>query len=490
MKQVERFMAVAAGKMEADLVLKNAFVFHSFVGRFFVADLAIMDGSIVGMGTYVGRRELDFEGKFITPGFIDALASIETALLSPAEFSRIVAPLGTTTVVADAKRSYLAAGQNGMTYLLECTKQIPVAVYFSLLQETGNELYGDFYRRFDAEKRVLRLGKKQTAFSVRGSKTGNYAAFGETLSEEGLEDEIDRMYYNFQDGGVAFLGEAGIAACQHIIDSYTSQLCSFSTQGFRLKDILDKGHVNHLVRTAVENGYGIEMALQMATLYPARIWGLSQTGAIAPGYRADLLVFDDLKSWRPAYVFKDGVKIAEQRKALFCGSEFLDLAQTAGEKRFFTKCQRDENFFIKEIREDSGCCKSETFPGGSRVVFASFERGNLTCRSLGFDAYGLKRGAFAMTGTIQQFIAIGADPEDLMQAFQKLCELGGGMVVYDRGEMVCHLPLPLLGLMSDQGIHYVDAQLSKIRSSIWNLGVEHFYDPVLLLEFLNETDAP
>lgn len=482
MNQDKRFLAVAEGRMEADLVLKNASVFHSFIGRFIMADIAIVDGIIAGMGTYIGRRELDFEGKFITPGFIDTFTCIETALLSPGEFSRAIIPLGTTTVVVNAKKFYSTTDEQDFSLLLEHVKQVPLSVYFSLPQNVDAKQYNRFFAKFNGEKRVLRPKYQYTTFSPHRRKMVSDFTFFEKFNAYELQDEIERIMHTFQNGGAFFLQEKGIAICQEIMDSYTSQLCAFSTNGFSVSDFLSKGHVNHLVRTAVESGYTVETALQLATLYPARIWGLEKIGAIAPGFRADLLVFDDLKSWRPAYVFKDGIKIAGQRKALFCCSASLQFSQPAAQTIIEDYTGLEES----KLKKDVFWNVKNTSGDVASILFAACKENKWRYALRSLKGCGLKKGVIAMIGTNRQLIAVSAGKNELFQAFQKLSGLASGIAIFENEDLAWHFPLPLMGLMSDQGMHYVEAQLEKARGIIGKMGFARPCEFILLLDFLRD----
>lgn len=354
----KKFIDIAAGRVKADLVLKNAFVLNVFTKEFIKQDVAIADGYIAGVGQYEGVVEKDLTGKFVCPGLIDAHLHIESTMASPRNFARQALRCGTTAVIADPHEIANVAGVDGILYMLEDarkavfagTNQPLVSIYFmipSCVPATDFEHTGGAITVYDIEKlldepNVLGLGEMMNypavirgdeavlkkisaarekkkicdghAPCVRGRDLQAYCAAGirtdhECASyDEAFEKLQQGMYILIREGSSAQDLEPIVRGMlEHKTD--TSRF-AFCTDDKKMSDILANGHINNNVRKAVSLGLSPEDALCMASFHAAQCYGLSGRGAIAPRHYADIVVFDNITDFSINSVYKAGIEVS------------------------------------------------------------------------------------------------------------------------------------------------------------------------------------
>ena len=543
MKDLKRLVRTAQGIEAADLVLKNAEVFHAFTGEFIKCDIAITDGYVAGLGTYKGEREIDLSGRYVTPGFLDGHVHIESSMMSPREFSRAVIPTGTTTVVADPHEIANVAGVAGIQYMLDATENLPMNVYMMLpscvpatpLEDSGAKLEAADLKPFLSHPRVLGLAelmnvpgvlngddmvyaKLQLAehYLVDGHAPGllghplmGYAAAGIhtdhecATKEQAMERLRAGMYVLIREGTAV----KNLRALLPIVNADTSSFCCFAADDKIPAELLTEGYINDMVRIAIKEGIPVATALQMATINTARCFGLRDVGAIAPHYKADILVFDDLDSWKPSMVFKDGELAAEH------GVMLLDPPDVSAEKiehsMHLAPLQMEQlrmplpggeanviglipyQILTKKFRLKVKTVKGEAVsdPENQILKLAVFERHHASGQTgLGLvKGFGLQRGALASTiaHDSHNLIVIGASDDDMMLAARELERIGGGIAIAVDGEIAGSLALPIAGLMSKEGAETVAQEVGSLIAKAHALGVCEYYAPFLTLAFLS-----
>ena len=543
MKDLKRLVRTAQGIEAADLVLKNAEVFHAFTGEFIKCDIAITDGYVAGLGTYKGEREIDLSGRYVTPGFLDGHVHIESSMMSPREFSRAVIPTGTTTVVADPHEIANVAGVAGIQYMLDATENLPMNVYVLLpscvpatpLEDSGAKLEAADLKPFLSHPRVLGLAelmnvpgvlngddmvyaKLQLAehYLVDGHAPGltghplmGYAAAGIhtdhecATKEQAMERLRAGMYVLIREGTAV----KNLRALLPIVNADTSSFCCFAADDKIPAELLTEGYINDMVRIAIKEGIPVATALQMATINTARCFGLRDVGAIAPHYKADILVFDDLDSWKPSMVFKDGELAAEH------GVMLLDPPDVSAEKiehsMHLAPLQMEQlrmplpggeanviglipyQILTKKFRLKVKTVKGEAVsdPENQILKLAVFERHHASGQTgLGLvKGFGLQRGALASTiaHDSHNLIVIGASDDDMMLAARELERIGGGIAIAVDGEIAGSLALPIAGLMSKEGAETVAQEVGSLIAKAHALGVCEYYAPFLTLAFLS-----
>ena len=347
MKDLSRRLAVARGDEPADAVVRGGRVLSVFTREWLEGDVAICDGYVVGIGDYEARKTIDASGRWVVPGFVDAHLHLESPKLLPDEFARLVLPLGTTSVVADPHEIANVLGTDGVHWLLDACADLPLDVFFMASScvpasefesprrplSTG-DLEGLMRRTrviglaemmnfpgvvsgFESELAKLRLdgashvdghapsllGKALNAYASAGIRSDHEAR----TVDEGRERLRAGMWLLIREAS----GARNLRDLLPLAKEYGPTRIAFCTDDREPEHIADEGHINSMVRAAVAEGITPEDAVVMASLNPAVWHGLSEIGAIAPGYQADLLVLPDLESFVPELVLKRGEPIGE-----------------------------------------------------------------------------------------------------------------------------------------------------------------------------------
>ena len=527
-------MAVARGDEPADLVLAGGRVLSVFTREWLDVDVAVVDGHVVGLGRYQGRERLDVSGAYLVPGFIDAHMHLESSKLTVDEFARAVVVHGTTAVVADPHEIANVLGTDGIHWLLDCCADLPLDVFVMASSCVPASSFESPRRPFtvgDIESLLRRhrtigvaemmnfpgvitgseseLAKLTTGLTdhvdghapgVRGPALNAYLAAGiasdheATTFEEALEKRRLGMWVMLREASIA----RNLRDLLPLVKQYGSERCMFCTDDREPDFIVEEGHINQMVRVAVEEGVSPEDAVVMATINPASYHRLWRLGAIAPGYQADILVLDDLRSFRPRLVLKRGappvfvkldvpdwvrhtVNLAPVDAASFripAGASKVRVirvipAQLLTGVEVVEPCVRD------------GAVAAD--PSRDLVKIAVVERHHATGRvGLGLATnLGLKRGAFASTVAhdAHNVVVLGVDDEDMAACVNRLAEIGGGIVIAEGGRVVEELPLPVAGLMSDRPLAEVHQRMRSMERRLRDMGVT-IAAPFMTLSFL------
>lgn len=525
------------------MVLKNAEVFHVYTGEFILCDIAIADGYIAGTGSYFGIEEIDMQGRYITPGFIDAHVHIESSMLTPYQFAKAALPCGVTTIVTDPHEIANVCGAKGIQYMLDATEQLPLNVYFMLpscvpatdFEDSGAVLLAEDLEPFMEHPRVLGLAEVMNAPGVlqqdenvmakldmagkgridghapglTSSQLMGYAAAGITTDHECItkEQALDRLR-----AGIKVMLREGTAAKNMrsllpTVNPDTAPYFMFCADDKIPAELLDSGYINYMVKTAIEEGVSVANALQIATINAARHYGIKDAGAILPGRKADLLVFDNLDEWKPRQVYKDGRLAVDNGQLLQegrnCDSSSLEhtvnLAPVTVESfRLPLKTEMANviglvpyqivtNKAALSVKRVDGCAVSDV--ENDILKLAVLERHHATGNiGLGLvKGFGLKRGALASTvgHDSHNLIVIGTNDEDMLAAVQELQRIGGGICIAEDGQIRGVLPLPVGGLMTNEPALMVAKQQAEMIALAREMGVPEFYSPFLTLAFLS-----
>ena len=527
-------MAVARGDEPADLVLAGGHVLSVFTKEWLDVDVAVVDGFVVGLGRYQGRERLDVSGKYVVPGFIDAHMHIESSKLMLDEFSRAVLAHGTTAVVADPHEVANVLGTDGIHWLLDCCDNVPLDVFVMASSCVPASSFESPRRPFtpgDIESLLRRhrtigvaemmnfpgviagdageLAKLETRLTdhvdghapgVRGPRLNAYLAAGirsdheSTTFEEALEKRRLGMWVMLREA----TGARNLKDLLPLVKQYGTNQCMFCTDDREPDFIVEEGHINQMVRVAVEEGVSPEDAVVMATINPAMYHRLWRLGAIAPGYQADILVLDDLKSFRPRHVLKRGappqikkLDVPEWvRQTVNLGPvDEASFRIAAGPKKIrvihVIPAQLLTGVDTVEPSVRDGQLIAD--PPRDLVKIAVLERHHATGRvGLGFATnVGLKRGAFASTVAhdAHNVVVLGVDDRDMAACAARLAEIGGGIVIAEGGKAVEELPLPIAGLMSDRPLAEVHERLRSMERRLAAMG-STMAAPFMTLSFL------
>ncbi|MBV7508358.1 adenine deaminase [Bacillus sp. sid0103] len=546
--QLKRRISVASKRKPADTVIKNGKIIDVFSGEIVAGDIAIVDGYIAGIGEYEGKKTIDAKGQYISPAFIDGHVHIESSMVTPKEFARVLLPHGVTTVIADPHEIANVLGTDGIQYMLDSSENLPFDFFFMLpscvpateFENSGATLTADDLKPFYQQPRVLGLAEvmnfpavlqaepdmlekiltaQQAGKKIDGHAAGLspndinvYMAAGirtdheSTTASEAKERLRRGMYVMIREGTVA----KDLQQLIPIVNERNARRCLFVTDDKHLDDLIHDGSIDHNVRLAIASGLSTITAIQMATINAAECFGLEGKGAIAPGYKADIFLFDDIKKLTITKVFKDGKVVIEngQLTMELSNQTFVETERLRNSVRFHELTEnhfhiplKTNNANIIEIIPNSLVTrhiieKVDTNESGffqtsiinDQLKLAVIERHHLKNQiGLGIvKGLGLKSGAIATTiaHDSHNLIIAGATDDDMVTAAQAMTEMQGGLVVVNHGEVIASLELSIAGLMSERPFQEVYASLNEINQALSNLGANNLFNPFLTLSFL------
>lgn len=538
----ERWIAVARGDEPADLVLKGGRVMSVFTGEIFDADVAVADGRIVGVGDYEGRQIVDVSGKFLVPGFMDGHCHIETTKLSVDEFARAVLPRGTTGAVVDPHELANVVGADGIRYVIEAASQVPMNIFVTLpscvpaspFESPAAPLEAGDLAPLLLEPRVIGIAEmmnypgavageagllekmKLTGFrhvdghapGLSGRDLNAYLVAGPSSDHEcaDLAEAIEKRRL----GMWIMIREASfirnLVDLLPMIEKFGTENTMFVTDDREASTLLDEGHMNSMVRKAVEHGLPAADAVKLASLNVARYHGLADLGAIAPGYMADILVLGDLESFEPELVYRSGKLVAREGKVLefdrvpvpdsVRGTVHLapvtaeDFAVPADDKKHIHVIELIPDQVITRATVETPTIRDGAIVADPRrdlVKLAVVDRHHASGRvGIGFvRGFGLQQGAFAssVAHDAHNVVVAGVNDEDMACCVRRISEIGGGVVVCDRGKVLGEMQLEIAGLMSTWPAEDVVARIEELESGLRAMGVRPD-TPFLYLSFL------
>ncbi len=541
---IDQMIDVASGRTRADMVLKNANVVNVFTGDVTKGDIAIHREFIAGIGDYVGKEVIDLKGKYVASSFIDGHVHVESSMVMPIQYARAVVPHGTGAVIADPHEIANVLGTEGILYMsksmrggaLEFYMMLPSCVPATDLETNGvaldfldikplmTEHYvlglaeamnyrGVIYRDPDILEKIrvaLRMGKliDGHAPELRGLDLNAYAAARISSDHECISiDEATAklaagLHIHIREGSTA----KNLQDLAPLIQPHTAMFCSFVTDDRNTLDLLERGHIDSMIRDAIELGVDPVLAIKVATLSTARHYGLQYVGAVAPGYHADLVVLDSLEKINVKMVFKQGVIVAKDGKMIkdFGIEEQPRLRRSVNihylqPEDFQVKARGNQmnvigmipNQLITErLIEDTKIEDGLAVPDIDRDItkVAIIERHNASePRSIGFvKGMGIKEGALvsSIAHDSHNIVAVATNDEDLIHAAIQIVRMQGGIAIAKDGKIIESLPLPIAGLMSDQSIEHVSGKLKNLKKGAKSLGTP-LDEPFMAMAFLS-----
>jgi adenine deaminase len=522
----------ARGITPADAVFKNASIFDPFTCSWDEKTIAIKDGMILGSGDYQGKKEFNVSGKYIVPGLIDAHVHIESSLLTPREYSLLVAQHGTATVIADPHEIANVAGGAGIEFMLSQRNGLPVDIRYMLpscvpatpLDIGGSTLDAGDLARFKDREGVLGLGemmnvpgvlagdpdlfKKLAIFSLRdghapalsGKDLNAYTLTGLQSDHEcshlaEAEEKIrNGMFIYLREGST----ERNIEALAPLVTPLTVSRCCFSTDDCHADMLMKDGHIDRCIRSAIACGVVPELALRMATLSAAERFGLHDRGALAPGRRADFCIVDDPEKFVVQQVFVGGQDLADTLPEVPHGrpnlvSPFQCTVPSLAAMRIESKGTArviglvQHQIITKSLRipvNDPALLKKDIL----KIVVCN-RYGSGACGVGLVQGFGFKKGAIAssVAHDAHNLIAAGTSDHELMKAINVVIQMQGGMAAV-AGDKEVSLPLDCGGLMSSLPYADVAARLQELQSFTRSMG--GIDDPFMYLSFLSLTVIP
>ncbi|HFE45077.1 MAG TPA: adenine deaminase, partial [Nannocystis exedens] len=502
---LKRRIDQALGRDRADRVIKNARLLNVITGEFAEGDIAICGDRIVGTyESYEGVDEIDGRGMIAVPGFIDTHVHVESTLVTPAEFDRCVLPRGTTTAICDPHEIANVLGEVGLRYFLDSSLhtaldlrvQLSSCVPATHLETSGARLDAAALVPHRDHAQVIGLAElmnfpgifakddtvldKLVAFEgthidghaplVRGYELNAYASCGIRNCHEStsLDEAREKLRKGFQvlirDGSVS----KDVTTLAPLIDAMNSPFCALCTDDRNPLDIADEGHIDHLIRAAIAAGAPAASVYRAATWSAARAFGLRDRGLLAPGYRADIVLIDNLENCRVQKVLSQGQLVtdatfADRPKAPTVGRDSIKLSPiSAADLRApgagptspvigLIPGQILTDYLHAELPYSDGLRHADPEQDILKVcVLARYGTNQNIGRGF-VRGFGLRRGALASSvgHDSHNVCVVGACDDDMVLAVNRLIELQGGFVAVRDGQVLGELALPLAGLMSE-----------------------------------------
>ena len=524
-------MRAARGELPSDVVFRNTELFNPYALTWDHVDFAVKHGIVIGTGNYKGIREVDLKGRRIIPGMVDAHVHIESSLLAPAEFARLAADHGTTTVVADPHEIANVCGMAGIEYMISEREGLPVDIFFMLpscvpaspFDMGGAVLSASDLVVFKNRPGIPGLGEMMNVPGVLGMDSGVWEKIrsfsridghaplltGKDLNayilagmesdhecltlEEATEKLKNGMYIFLREGST----EKNLKDLCPLVTAASSFRCAFATDDRHVDMLVECGQIDDCVRKAVSFGVEPEIALRMATLSPCLRFGLGDRGALAPGKIADFCVLDNGKNFKVIKTFRRGREVLSEpfvRRSCISHSirtspptpEMLEIVGS-GDVRVISVI-RGQILTEKMIVNLDGQDIPDTERDILKIVVCNRYHDRICATGL-VHGLGLQHGALAssVSHDAHNLVAAGVSDEDIIRAINVLIESGGGLVAV-RGDETTLVPLECAGLMSLRPYQEVYRQLKELNAHAAGMGA--IQDPFMYLSFLSLSVIP
>ncbi|MDO4544041.1 MAG: adenine deaminase [Clostridia bacterium] len=528
---------INAGNRNAALVIKNANIVNVFTEEIIHGDVAIRDGIIIGIGSYSGKEEIDADGAYLCPGLIDGHVHIESSMAHPSRFADCIIPKGTTTIIADPHEIANVCGTDGIQYMLDQTEWLPLSVFFMIpscvpctgFETSGAKIVAKDMEQFLSQPRVVGLGEvmdyvatanadgemldkielfknrpidghapRLTGDSLKAYCTAGPETDHECMTFEEVKEKLALgMRIHLRIGSASRAVEDIMRSiAESNLPTNRIMLC---TDDKHLEDINNEGHINYILRRAVANGIPAIKAIQMATINAATTYGLKRYGAIAPGYRADIVLFDNLTDFNPRLVLTNGMVFKPSPEAkMKPDPKIYNSVHIAPRKPECLKLQVNGKMPIIDLlpnelttllRYEEVPCENGLFVSDSKLLkLAVFERHHASGRF----GLGIVRGIEIHNGAVastvghdsHNLVVAGDNDSDMLLAIDVLEECGGGYSVVSQGKVLARIPLPIAGLMSDAPLNKILEMQRKLLDALGSIGSWRSSDPFITLSFL------
>ncbi|GLI56143.1 adenine deaminase [Propionigenium maris DSM 9537] len=543
MNNLREFIDVSTGRMKADIVFKNGRIINVFSHEIIEGDLAVHGGYIVGVGEFQGIHEIDLDGAYISPGLIDAHVHMESSMLSPENMAELIIPQGTTTIITDPHEIANVSGCRGIEYMLEATEDIPLNVFVNLpscvpatpFESSGATLLADDLEGFLSHKRVLGLAefmnfpgirskdpevmKKLMAARRRGMVIDGHAPgmaeedviiyAGAGISTDHESETFEEMLTKIRNGLYTHIREGSAArnleALARELPENLTRWCCLCTDDSHPETLLKEGHIDHLLKKLVALGRDPVTAIQMGTINPARCYKLEGIGALAPGYAADIVVFEDLVNFRVLKTYKDGVEVYNGKSPVKIEGRYMDEKLLSSvnvqverkDLKIYVKGKRVNiielipgSLLTKKSQAQVVLVDGEFQPENNEGLLKLFtiERhhgtGNIG-RGI-IKNLGDLRGAIATTIShdSHNLIVAGDRDEDIFLAIEEIKRIKGGVCLVHRGRVIVSIPLEIGGIMTQRPGKEVAKKMREFMRSSREYGVSEGIDPLINLSFL------
>ena len=533
------------------ILFKNGCFVNVFTGELECADILIQDDIIIGLGDYCDEDAdvvRDISGKVVCPGFIDAHIHIESTMLTPSELAKVCVPHGTTCMIADPHEIANVCGRNGIAFMLQTSKNLPMSVYFMMpscvpatsFDEAGATLHAEDIKPFYAEQRVLGLGEmmnypgviagdQEVMAKIHDAKQAGKIVNGHAPMLSGHEldayiaagiwddhecSSVEEAKERIQKGQRVMIRQGTAArnlkALLPLFEEPWASHCMLATDDKHPADLITNGHIDSIIREAVSYGKSPIVGIQMATIQAAEYYGLSRIGAVAPGYQADLLLLNDLDTVDVGEVYKAGKLVARDGESeAFVRPRADSDIWKAVRSSFLMDPVSEESFQIPEMKRKCRVIQvvpSELITLETEAEIDTKEKNGIDLErdilkiavierhmhtghiGIGFiKGIGLKSGAIAssVSHDSHNLIVIGTNEKDMATVANHVRETGGGLAASRNGEILADMPLTLGGLMNSGTAQEVAAMNERLREKAEELGYWPGIEPFMNMAFVS-----
>lgn len=534
-------------------LLKNGTILNVFTDTLEKSNVLIEDTKIIGVGDYVddeADKVIDVTGKVLCPGFVDGHIHIESTMLTPWGLANVSLPHGTTTIFADPHEIANVCGVPGIKYMIEMSEGLPLNVNIMLpscvpatpFDEAGAVLSAEDLEPLYDEERVYGLAEMMNypgliggdpsvvakvvsakakrravdghAPMLRGKELDKYLSYGigsdhECSDESEAKERIGKGQYIMVREGTAAKNLDGLFALFDEPWNHRAVLC---TDDRHPADLLSEGHIDNVVRRAISKGASPAVAIRMATIQPAQYFGLIGVGAIAPGFRADILVLNDLASVDIKDVFASGALVVEDKAVKPFDAPVASAELDSIVRASFHMDKVEPGFLKVDATGVKTCRVIDVVPGqlltNEAQLPVDFDNGNNGIdvesdilklavierhhgtghRGVGYiRGIGLRAGAIAATVShdSHNLIVIGTNDADMECVANYIREIGGGSAIALNGEIVASMPLPIAGLMTDKPADVIAEENEALRAKVREIGVNDNIEPFMNMAFVS-----
>lgn len=535
-KPIEKNIKTALGNCLADLVLKNAFIVNVFTSAIEVNDIAIVDDTIVGIGKYSGAEEIDCRGLYVAPGFIDSHVHIESSMVTPEIFSDIVIKKGVTTVIADPHEITNVLGVKGLEFMLTNSRNSLVDIFFMLpscvpatpFEDNGAVFYQEQMKEFYSMDRVLGLGEVMDVPStincrselmekihlltgkkidghcpgLRSKDLNAYINCGistdhECISPEEAIEKVNRgLYVMLREGSAA----RNLKKLLKAVNSKNYHRFLYCTDDRHIHHLIEEGSIDECIRLSISEGMDYITAITIATLNAAQCYELKDRGAIAPNYKADLVIFEDTARINIKAVIKNGIVVFEKNAVQYKEESISSINLD------FVKA---DDFKVKDFKKKVNVIK--IIPGAIETVktYAEVYSENNIIKVVGdgsinkicsieryinsgkkgiayIQGFNLENCAIAQTiaHDSHNIIVVGDNDEDMAVAVNFLIKAEGGIAIASKGKIIEALKLPIGGLMTSDSPQLIVKKLKRMNDIVRTHGLKGDFDPFITLAFM------
>ncbi len=518
-----------------DLIIKNSNVYNTFLQQFEIKDIAILDGKFYYISNNItelkSKKVIDYKDKYIIPGFIDIHMHIESSMTVPSEFSKMALPCGVTTVVADPHEIANVLGINGINYFLssETTLDIFYGIPSSVpstnnnLETTGGAIlekdviellknpkviclgevmnFKDLISKDETLiKNIIKICKESKPYlpieghcpKITGLDLAKFIYAG--VDADHTQQTPESIYEKITNGMFLEIQSKSInkETIKTLVENNFYEYFAFVTDDV-MADRLKEGHLNKVVKKAVDLGMPINKAIYCATYTPARRMNLFDRGSVAVGKIADFIVLDNLENLSIKEVYKNGNLYSGEniKKENFpsyvyntvkCKKAVLEDFEINTKKTGYVTCNviqinKEGNFtkkIVKNLPVKNGKILWEESGLSLLIVYERYNKN-------GNKAYALVDGAINKKGAIattwahdhHNLMVMGTDKNDMLIAQHKIVDMQGGYVVCKNQEVLAKAVLNVGGIVNDGDINQLASDIKNVRKAMNDLGYEH-----------------